>query len=109
MAGLRLYIALFFLTLYAMIFKREMHKNNLGNFLSIVLMYTLSTVHVACPWLLIKNAFVDHADTPESTAVYLIEPRLWLTGLSAVVLTVNTLAADCILVRFKSTIPGTHG
>ncbi|KAJ6473930.1 hypothetical protein DFH09DRAFT_468348 [Mycena vulgaris] len=81
-----------------MIFKREMHKNNLGIFLSIVLMYTLSTVHVACRWLLIKNAFVDHADTPESTAVYLVEPPLWLTVFSAVVLTVNTLAADCVLI-----------
>ncbi|KAJ6500990.1 hypothetical protein DFH09DRAFT_1375855 [Mycena vulgaris] len=94
----RLYTALFFLTLYAMIFKREMHRNNLGIFLSIVLMYTLSTVHVACRWLLIKNAFVDHADTPESTAVYLVEPPLWLTVFSAVVLTVNTLAADCVLI-----------
>ncbi|KAJ6501003.1 hypothetical protein DFH09DRAFT_1444763 [Mycena vulgaris] len=91
-------LPLFFLTLYAMIFKREMHKNNLGIFLSIVLMYTLSTVHVACRWLLIKNAFVDHADTPESTAVYLVEPPLWLTVFSAVVLTVNTLAADCVLI-----------
>ncbi|KAJ6580338.1 hypothetical protein DFH09DRAFT_1076596 [Mycena vulgaris] len=94
---IHLYTALFFLTLYAMIFKREMHKNNLWIFLSIVLMYTLSTVHVACCWLLIKNAFVDHTDTPEFTAVYLVEPPLWLTVFSAVVLTVNTLAADCVL------------
>ncbi|KAJ6482367.1 hypothetical protein DFH09DRAFT_1107214 [Mycena vulgaris] len=60
-------------------------------------MYTLSTVHVACCWLLIKNAFVDHTDTPEFTPVYLVEPPLWLTVFSAVVLTVNTLAADCVL------------
>ncbi|KAJ7459259.1 hypothetical protein FB451DRAFT_1182284 [Mycena latifolia] len=93
-----LYTGLFFLTLHAMIFKRAMHKHNLGIFLSLIAMYILSTVHVACRWLLVKNAFTVHGDTAESAALYLVDPPLWLTVLSAVMLTVNPLVADCVLI-----------
>ncbi|KAJ6612622.1 hypothetical protein B0H10DRAFT_2222970 [Mycena sp. CBHHK59/15] len=61
-------------------------------------MYTLSTVHVACRWVLVKEAFIDHADTPTSTLIYLVQSPLWLTVLAAVTLTVNTLVADCVLI-----------
>jgi hypothetical protein len=61
-------------------------------------MYILSTVHVACRWVLIKNAFIDHADSRETTVIYLVQSPLWLTVLAAVVFTVNTLVSDSILV-----------
>ncbi|KAJ6582110.1 hypothetical protein B0H19DRAFT_1252246 [Mycena capillaripes] len=92
------YAALFFATLYAMIFKRELHKKNLGLFLALVAMYILSTVHAATRWILIKNAFIDHADTTTSTVVYLVQPPLWLTVVAAVVFSTNTLISDFVLI-----------
>ncbi|KAJ7107560.1 hypothetical protein C8R44DRAFT_322176 [Mycena epipterygia] len=80
------------------LFKRETHKNNLGLFLPLIAMYILSTVHVACRWLLIRNAFIDHADTPTSTLIYLTQSPLWLTVLAAVVFTTNTLISDFVLI-----------
>ncbi|KAJ7935882.1 hypothetical protein B0H13DRAFT_1589966, partial [Mycena leptocephala] len=64
----------------------------------LVAMYILSTVHVACRWVLIKNAFIDHADSRETTVIYLVQSPLWLTVLAAVVFTVNTLVSDSILI-----------
>ncbi|KAJ7445861.1 hypothetical protein FB451DRAFT_1567985 [Mycena latifolia] len=93
-----IYAALFFATLYAMIFKRKTHKNNMGLLLALVAMYILSTIHAACRWLLVKNAFIDHGDTSTTTVLYLIQPPLWLAVLPAVSLTTNTLLSDCVLI-----------
>ncbi|KAJ7853914.1 hypothetical protein B0H13DRAFT_2358726 [Mycena leptocephala] len=93
-----IYTALFFVTLYAMVFKRQMHKTSLGLFLALVLMYILSTIHVACRWVLVKGAFVNDAESPTSTTLHLLQPPFWLTVLAPVVFTLNTLIADCVLV-----------
>ncbi|KAJ7174397.1 hypothetical protein C8R46DRAFT_1214608 [Mycena filopes] len=93
-----LYTGLFFLTLYATIFKRKLYKTNIGLFLALILMYMLSTVHAASRWILVKNAFIDNADSPESTLVYLLQSPLWLTVLAAVVFTANTIVSDFVLI-----------
>ncbi|KAJ7751520.1 hypothetical protein DFH07DRAFT_826319 [Mycena maculata] len=93
-----IYTCLFFITVYAMIFKRELHKKKLGLFLALIGMYILSTVHVACRWVLVKKAFIDQDDTSVSTLLYLLQPPLWLAVIPAVVLTANTLISDCVLI-----------
>ncbi|KAJ7604688.1 hypothetical protein DFH06DRAFT_274960 [Mycena polygramma] len=67
-------------------------------FLALIAMYALSTIHVACRWIVVKNAFIDHAETPSSTSIYLLQSPLWLTVLGATVFSVNTLLADCVLI-----------
>ncbi|KAJ7445651.1 hypothetical protein FB451DRAFT_1292718 [Mycena latifolia] len=81
-----------------MIFQRQTHKRNLGLLLALVAMYTLATIHAACRWLLVKNAFIDHGDTSTTTLLYLIQPPLWLAVLPAISLTTNTLISDCVLI-----------
>jgi hypothetical protein len=85
------------------VFKRAAHKGNLGLFIALIAMYILSTVHVACRWVLVKNAFIDHADTPTTTIVYLVQSPLWLTLLAAVSFTTNTLISDFVLVMISHT------
>ncbi|KAJ7643134.1 hypothetical protein DFH06DRAFT_1427081 [Mycena polygramma] len=94
--NLRLYTGLFLVTLYAMVFKATTRKT--GVLLALIAMYTLSTVHLACKWVLIKHAFIDHGDSPTSTVIHLVQSPLWLTVLPAVTLTTNTLVADCVLI-----------
>lgn len=92
------YTALFGVTLYAMIVTKKAHKTNLGLFLALIMMYILATTHSACHWFIVKNGFIDHGETPTSTALYFVGTPLWITVLSALTLTLNTLIADCILI-----------
>ncbi|KAJ7275984.1 hypothetical protein C8J57DRAFT_1505286 [Mycena rebaudengoi] len=93
-----LYTVLFFVTLYGMVFKRQLHKQNVGVFLALIAMYILSTMHIVCRWILMRNAFIDNGDTSTTISLYLLQPPLWLTVLAAIVFTVNTLMADCVLI-----------
>jgi len=93
-----LYTGLFFTTVYAMVSKRQMHKHKFGIFLALIAMYILSTMHIICRWILIRNAFIYNGDTPLTTSLYLLQPPLWLTVLAAVVFAANTLVADCVLI-----------
>ncbi|KAJ6585768.1 hypothetical protein B0H19DRAFT_1059956 [Mycena capillaripes] len=77
---------------------RRLHKESLGIFLALIVMYILATMHIICRWILMRNAFIDHGDTSVTTSLYLLQPPLWLTVLAAVVFTVNTLVADCVLI-----------
>ncbi|KAJ7643222.1 hypothetical protein B0H17DRAFT_1104685 [Mycena rosella] len=61
-------------------------------------MYIMSTIHVATRWLLITKAFIDHGDTSTTATLALLQPPLWLAVLGAVVFSVNTLIADCVLI-----------
>ncbi|KAF7372818.1 hypothetical protein MSAN_00487800 [Mycena sanguinolenta] len=62
------------------------------------MMYTLSTIHVASVWILVKTGFINNGNTPLSTSLYLLQPPLWLTVLAATVFTVNTVIADFIVI-----------
>ncbi|KAJ7465866.1 hypothetical protein FB451DRAFT_173748 [Mycena latifolia] len=93
-----LYTALFFAMLYAMVFKRQTHRNSPGLLIALVAMYILSTVHVASRWIQVKLAFIDHAETSITTVAYLIQPPLWLALLAGISLTTTTLISDCVLV-----------
>ncbi|KAJ7643126.1 hypothetical protein DFH06DRAFT_1427065 [Mycena polygramma] len=81
---------------WSLFFKATTRKT--GVLLALIAMYTLSTVHLACKWVLIKHAFIDHGDSPTSTVIHLVQSPLWLTVLPAVTLTTNTLVADCVLI-----------
>ncbi|KAJ6538091.1 hypothetical protein B0H19DRAFT_377302 [Mycena capillaripes] len=75
-----------------------MHKHRIGVILVLIAMYILATIHVICRWILVRNSFVDHGDTSATSTLYLTQPPLWLTVLAAVVFSVNTLVADCVLI-----------
>jgi hypothetical protein len=62
-------------------------------------MYILSTMHIVCRWIIMRNAFINNGDTSITISLYLLQPPLWLTVLAAVVFTVNTLVADIVLVK----------
>ncbi|KAJ7118120.1 hypothetical protein C8R44DRAFT_549363, partial [Mycena epipterygia] len=64
----------------------------------IIAMYVFSTVHAASRWVLVKNAFIDHGDTAESTLTYLLVNPLWLVVVPGVMFPANTLVADCVLI-----------
>ncbi|KAF7344824.1 hypothetical protein MVEN_01643700 [Mycena venus] len=93
-----LYSGLFFVTMYATVFKRKVHKQSLGILLALLAMYIFSTTHVINGWVLTRNAFIVHGDTALSTVLYLIKPPLSMTVLGPVVFTLNTLVADCVLI-----------
>ncbi|KAJ7779391.1 hypothetical protein DFH07DRAFT_950456 [Mycena maculata] len=80
------------------VFKRQIHKVNPAIFLSLIVMYILSTVEIICRWVVTRSAFIDHGDTSNTISLYLLEPPLWEAVLAAVVFSINTLIADCILV-----------
>ncbi|KAJ7087065.1 hypothetical protein C8R44DRAFT_893236 [Mycena epipterygia] len=91
-----LYTAVFIATMYSMVFRKI--KINLPLCFAIVAMYVFSTVHAASRWVLVKNAFIDHGDTPESTLTYLLINPLWLVVVPGVMFPANTLVADCVLI-----------
>jgi hypothetical protein len=76
-----------------------MHKQGMGVFLALLAMYIFSTTHIINRWILTRNAFIVHGDTALSAALYLIRLPLSITVLGPVVFTLNTLVADCVLVR----------
>lgn len=78
--------------------KRQLYRKNPGLFIVVLAMYIISTVHVAEWWTLIRQAFIFHAESPDTTAAYLITHPLWMVMLGATTLTANTVIADCILV-----------
>ncbi|KAJ7239677.1 hypothetical protein C8J57DRAFT_1564742 [Mycena rebaudengoi] len=92
------YSCLFCLTLYAMIFKKRLHKTNVALLAAIVCMYILSAIHVVCHWVIISNAFITNSASPATTALYMIQPPLGLSVAGATVFTTNTLIADCVLI-----------
>ncbi|KAJ7195108.1 hypothetical protein GGX14DRAFT_404248 [Mycena pura] len=94
-----LYGGLFFVTVYALMFKQgTYHRINWGLFLALTAMYLLSTIHVINEATHIKGAFVDHGDSPASTLEYILQPPLFHTLLGAIALTTNTLISDCVLI-----------
>lgn len=76
-----------------------MHKQSVGVLLALLAMYIFSTTHLINRWILTRNAFVIHGDTAFSAAIYLIRLPFSITVLGAVVFTLDTLVADCVLVR----------
>ncbi|KAJ7884572.1 hypothetical protein B0H14DRAFT_2339083, partial [Mycena olivaceomarginata] len=64
----------------------------------LIAMYILSTMHIVCRWIIMRNAFINNGDTSITISLYLLQPPLWLTVLAAVVFTVNTLVADIVLI-----------
>ncbi|KAJ7487307.1 hypothetical protein B0H11DRAFT_2410027 [Mycena galericulata] len=94
-----IYSAIFFLALYAMIFKR---KTPAHFFLAVITMFTIATIQTGVHWAIIRNAFITHGASPEDTAGALLSrllfPTFFLTVLSGTMLVGNTLLADCVLI-----------
>ncbi|KAJ7256395.1 hypothetical protein C8J57DRAFT_564202 [Mycena rebaudengoi] len=61
-------------------------------------MYILATTHSFNRWIIITHAFIDHSDTPTSTALALIQPPLSLELGGAIVFSTNILISDCVLI-----------
>ncbi|KAF7332487.1 hypothetical protein MKEN_00130800 [Mycena kentingensis (nom. inval.)] len=94
-----IYTALFAVTIYAMIFRRRQNRlRNPGLYVAVVAMYILSTIHVGCRWYLVKQAFIDHGQSPESTLAFILVNPAWLVITPAAALVTNTFIADCILI-----------
>ncbi|KAF8904245.1 hypothetical protein CPB85DRAFT_979633 [Mucidula mucida] len=63
----------------------------------LTIMHLLATAHLAARWNFVREAFIVHGATAESTYDYLsTSPRWMLT--SSVAFSSNTLIADCILI-----------
>ncbi|KAJ7741198.1 hypothetical protein DFH07DRAFT_59460 [Mycena maculata] len=90
-----IYSAIFFLALYAMIFKR---KTPAAFFVIVLTMYTIATIQTGLHWASIRDAFVRHGSSPTDTVNSLGSPTLALTVLSGTMLIGNTLLADCVLI-----------
>ncbi|KAJ7487311.1 hypothetical protein B0H11DRAFT_2278875 [Mycena galericulata] len=90
-----IYSVIFFLALYAMIFKR---KTPVHLFLAVIMMFTIATIQTAVRWAIIRNAFITHGTSPEDTVGALLFPTLSLVVLSGVMLVANTFLADCVLI-----------
>ncbi|KAJ7629086.1 hypothetical protein FB45DRAFT_919959 [Roridomyces roridus] len=82
-----LYSGLFFVTLYGMVFKRPIYRTNPALLSALVMMYILSTVHVIGDWILL-----------ELGGGFLGSGPLWITIMSSVAFTLNTLIADLVLI-----------
>ncbi|KAJ7113013.1 hypothetical protein C8R44DRAFT_984860 [Mycena epipterygia] len=93
--GNGVYSVVFFLALYAMIFKRKTHKTL---FIVVILMYILATIQTGVHWALIRNAFVTHGSSPDDTTNFLSQPTFVLTVMPATMLVANTFLADCVLI-----------
>ncbi|KAJ7256411.1 hypothetical protein C8J57DRAFT_1344644 [Mycena rebaudengoi] len=87
------------------LFKRRIHKKNPGLFLALIAMYILATTHSFNRWIIITHAFIDHSDTPTSTALALIQPPLSLELGGAIVFSTNILISDCVLVIIELVLP----
>ncbi|KAJ7449064.1 hypothetical protein B0H11DRAFT_2247368 [Mycena galericulata] len=94
-----IYSVIFFLTLYAMIFKR---KTPALIFLTVITMFIIATIQTGVHWAIIRNAFITHGTSPEDTvgALFsrLLFPTFFMTVLSGTMLVANTLLADCVLI-----------
>ncbi|KAJ7207320.1 hypothetical protein C8J57DRAFT_767000 [Mycena rebaudengoi] len=90
-----IYTCIFFLALYAMIFKRKTHK---ALFIVVILMYILATTQTGSHWALLRSAFITHGGTPADAADYIANPSFTLVGMPASMLVVNTFLADCVLI-----------
>ncbi|KAJ7906203.1 hypothetical protein B0H13DRAFT_2333778 [Mycena leptocephala] len=69
--GNGIYFVIFFLALYAMVFKRKTHKLL---FIVVILMYIFATIQTCVHWAIIRNAFVTHGTSPDDTVNYLTQP-----------------------------------
>ncbi|KAJ7432167.1 hypothetical protein B0H11DRAFT_820125 [Mycena galericulata] len=94
-----IYSVIFFLTLYAMIFKR---KTPALIFLAVITMFIIATIQTGVHWAITRNAFITHGTSPEDTvgALFsrLLFPTFFMTVLSGTMLVANTLLADCVLI-----------
>ncbi|KAJ7696935.1 hypothetical protein B0H17DRAFT_1197677 [Mycena rosella] len=93
-----LYTGVFIATIYSFVFRKGAERISLPICMAFVAMYTFSTVHAASRWVMIKNAFIDNGDTPESTLAYLLENPVWLVIIPGIAFPANTLVADCVLI-----------
>ncbi|KAJ7487305.1 hypothetical protein B0H11DRAFT_1115911 [Mycena galericulata] len=89
-----IYSVIFFLALYAMIFKR---KTPAHFFATVITMFIIATIQTGAHWAIIRNAFITHGTSPEDTVSALYFPTPFLGVLSGTMLVGNTLLADCIL------------
>ncbi|KAF8175492.1 hypothetical protein K438DRAFT_1979716 [Mycena galopus ATCC 62051] len=89
------YFVIFFLALYAMVFKRRTHKLL---FVVVILMYMFATIQTGVHWAIIRNAFVTHGTSPDDTVNYLSQPSFTFIVLPATLLVANTFLADCVLI-----------
>ncbi|KAJ6602797.1 hypothetical protein DFH09DRAFT_1125538 [Mycena vulgaris] len=93
--GNGVYFVVFFLALYAMVFKRKTPKGLLA---VVVLMYILATIQTGVHWAIIRNAFITHGSSPDDTVNFLSQPTFALTVMPATMLVANTFLADCVLI-----------
>ncbi|KAJ6511194.1 hypothetical protein C8R45DRAFT_402594 [Mycena sanguinolenta] len=93
--GNGIYCVIFFLALYAMVFRRQTHKLL---FVVVILMYIFATIQTGVHWTIIRNAFVTHGTSPDDTVNYLGQPSFTLIVLPATLLVANTFLADCVLI-----------
>jgi hypothetical protein len=68
-----------------------------------MVMYSLSTIHLAQRWNLVQQAFINNGATADTVFNYTLsmQPK-WSVVLGSTSLAINTLCADCVLVSERT-------
>ncbi|KAK7018421.1 hypothetical protein R3P38DRAFT_2982681 [Favolaschia claudopus] len=92
--GNGIYTVIFFLALYAMVFKRRTPR---PLFAAVVIMYISAVIQTGVHWANTRKAFT-YGNTPEETAALLAQPGFTMVVLPTTLLVANTVLADCVLI-----------
>ncbi|KAJ7068597.1 hypothetical protein C8F01DRAFT_615831 [Mycena amicta] len=93
-----LYAALFFATVSTIVARRQIRLKSAGLHGAVVVMFALSTIHVAIRWYIVKSAFITAGDSPITSLTYLLDPPLTLEIVGASAFATNTFISDSVLI-----------
>ncbi|KAF7301966.1 hypothetical protein MIND_00762700 [Mycena indigotica] len=85
---------------FGIVSRRQLQLDSFGLHFAVVVMFAMSTIHLATKWSIVKTAFVLNGETPLSVATYLSSPRPSVEILEATVFATNTFFADSILASY---------
>ncbi len=63
----------------------------------VIVMYLITTSHLAVRWTFVRGGFIRHGETEETVYNYFFDAPKWML-LSTAAFMANTLIADCIMV-----------
>ncbi|KAJ7584554.1 hypothetical protein C8J56DRAFT_1166619 [Mycena floridula] len=93
-----LYTVIVALTLWGLQSRRRGDGNASWMTAVTLLMYLLSTVHVALSWYLLRQGFIVNGSTFLTAGEAIIEQSEWFRVTGATIFAINTLIADCTFI-----------
>ncbi|KAF5346092.1 hypothetical protein D9756_010817 [Leucocoprinus leucothites] len=74
------------------------HKSRRLMVTIIIVLYALSTAHLASRWAMIRRAFVVDGSTEDTILISLQCPPTWIVVLATLTVSLMTLIADCVMI-----------